>query len=139
MLCSSKGVAVNAHYAAQNTGYACVWIGWGGSPNGFGGLCKTTNCGATWTLIWNGANRVSSITIHPTNANLAFISKETDGLWKSSNLLVSSSPLVCKNGFPFRQPERIFFNPTNTNELWVTSFGDGLFKSSITNTGLNET
>jgi hypothetical protein len=138
MLYYTKDVVVDPHDASQNTWYACVWSGWGGAPNGLGGLYKTSNRGVTWTRIWNGADRVSSITIHPTNANLAFISTETDGLWETSNLSSLAPTLVRENGFPFRQPERIFFNPTNANELWVTSFGGGLFKSSLTNTGLNE-
>jgi hypothetical protein len=135
----TKDIVVDPHDATQNTWYACVWSGWGGAPNGLGGLYKTTNRGVTWTRSWNGADRVSSITIHPTIANLAFISTETDGLWKTPNLSSSSPTFVRENGFPFRQPERIFFNPTNANELWITSFGGGLFKSSLTNTGLNET
>ena len=28
--------------------------------------------------------------------------------------------------YPFRQPERVFFNPYNKTEIWVTSFGNGM-------------
>src|SRR4030095_5768372 len=28
--------------------------------------------------------------------------------------------------YPFRQPERVFFNPNNSGEVWVTSFGNGI-------------
>ena len=30
------------------------------------------------------------------------------------------------DSYPFRQPERVFFNPFNQNEMWVSSFGNGL-------------
>ena len=35
------------------------------------------------------------------------------------------------NSYPFRQPERVFFNPYNLNEIWVTSFGNGLKSGSL--------
>ena len=30
------------------------------------------------------------------------------------------------NSYPFRQPERVYFNPNNLSEMWVTSFGNGM-------------
>ena len=38
--------------------------------------------------------------------------------------------------YPFRQPERVFFNPYNQNELWVTSFGNGMKMGNIIATGI---
>jgi hypothetical protein len=30
------------------------------------------------------------------------------------------------DAYPFRQPERVYFNPFNLNALWVSSFGNGM-------------
>jgi hypothetical protein len=40
--------------------------------------------------------------------------------------------------YPFRQPERVFFNPYNQNEMWVTSFGNGMKVGLMNATGVNE-
>jgi hypothetical protein len=40
------------------------------------------------------------------------------------NLATPTWTLV--SSYPFRQPERVFFNPYNKNELWVSSFGNGM-------------
>src|SRR5207249_11684659 len=29
--------------------------------------------------------------------------------------------------YPFKQPERVFYNPYNPTQLWVTGFGGGMF------------
>ena len=34
--------------------------------------------------------------------------------------------------YPFRQPERVFFNPYNPDEVWVSSFGNGMKVGSLT-------
>jgi hypothetical protein len=47
-------------------------------------------------------------------------------LW-TQNLNDSKGPkFLPVTSYPFRQPERIFFNPYNVNEVWVTSNGNGL-------------
>src|SRR5262249_27440253 len=52
---------------------------------------------------------------------------ETEGLWFSSNFRSASPTFTQVANYPFRQPERVFFNPNNINEVWVTSFGGGVF------------
>lgn len=40
--------------------------------------------------------------------------------------------------YPFRQPERVFFNPYKLNEMWVSSFGNGMKVGEIETTGTIE-
>jgi len=40
--------------------------------------------------------------------------------------------------YPFRQPERVFFNPSNANEMWVSSFGNGMKMGLINVIGVPE-
>jgi hypothetical protein len=42
------------------------------------------------------------------------------------------------DSYPFRQPERVFFNPFNTNEMWVTSFGNGMKTGAMNPTSVTE-
>jgi hypothetical protein len=42
------------------------------------------------------------------------------------------------DSYPFRQPERVFFNPFNQHEMWVTSFGNGLKQGFNYPAGVNE-
>jgi hypothetical protein len=42
------------------------------------------------------------------------------------------------SSYPFRQPERVFFNPYNLDEMWVTSFGNGMKVGLMNSTGLGE-
>ncbi len=39
--------------------------------------------------------------------------------------------------YPFRQPERVYFNPFKVNEVWISSFGNGLKVGSMTATGID--
>jgi len=41
--------------------------------------------------------------------------------------------------YPFRQPERVFFNPYNQSEVWVTSFGNGMKVGTSGPLGIKET
>jgi hypothetical protein len=38
--------------------------------------------------------------------------------------------------YPFRQPQRVFFNPFNPDEMWVTSFGNGMKSGNLSSTGM---
>lgn len=125
MLYWTKDLVIDPHDATQNTWYACVWSGWGGPPNGLGGLYRTTNRGVNWTKI-NSLDRVSSITIHPSNATEAYLTTETTGLFRTTNLNAGTPTFTSMTNYPFRQPERVFFNPNDENEIWVTSFGHGI-------------
>ena len=126
----TRDVVIDPHDATQNTWYAGVWSGWGGPPNGLGGLYRSTNRGQSWTRVFN-QDRVSSVTINPNDPNDAYVTTETAGLWHTENLSAGTPAFTQVTNFPFRQPERVFFNPFNQNELWVSTFGGGLWTGSI--------
>jgi hypothetical protein len=138
MLYYTKDLVIDPNDANQNTWYACVWSGWGGPPNGLGGLYKTINRGQSWTKIFSGADRVSSITFSPTNQNEIWMTTETDGLWHSTNINAATPTFTQITSYPFRQPERVFYNPYNTNELWITSFGNGMKMANLSTTGFEK-
>lgn len=48
------------------------------------------------------------------------------GLWLVTNLFATSGPVVVQTSYPFRAPERVFFNPYNPDELWLASNGYGV-------------
>lgn len=129
----TKDVVIDPNDATQNTWYACVFSGWGGAPNGLGGLYKTTNRGTSWTkLSGTTLDRVTSITFNPTNANQIYLTTEGQGLWICSNINAATPTFSTVTSYPFQQPERVFFNPFNSNELWVTSFGNGMKVGNLT-------
>lgn len=127
----TKDVVIDPHDINQNAWYGCVFSGWGGPPNGLGGLYKTTNRGVNWTKI-NNLDRVGSCTISPVNSNEMYMTTEVNGLWYSNNINSPTPVFSQVSSYKFRQPERIFYNPYNTNEVWVTSFGNGI-KKGFTN------
>lgn len=133
----TKDVVIDPNDPSQNTWYAGVFSGWGGPPNGLGGLYKTTNRGVSWTkLTGTTLDRVTSCTFNPNNANEIFVTTETQGLWMSSNINNALPSFSLVNSYPFRQPERVFFNPNNPAEMWVTSFGNGMKMGILTTTGM---
>jgi hypothetical protein len=125
----TKDVVVDPNDSSQNTWYAGVYSGWGGFGNGDGGLYKSTNRGQSWTLLTNNLD-VESITFNPSTPSEAYMTTETQGLWYSSNMTAASPTVSQLAAYPFRQPERVFFNPFNNNEVWVTSFGGGVMVGS---------
>ena len=132
----TKDVVIDPNDATQNTWYVNVFSGWGGAPNGLGGLYKTTNRGTNWTkLTGTTLDRATSCTFNPSNPNELYITTETQGLWKSANINASTPTFSNVASYLFRQPERVFFNPFNTSEMWVTSFGNGMKMGTMTTTG----
>ena len=125
MLYWTKDITIDPTDPTQNTWYASVFSGFGGPPNGLGGLYRTTDRGATWTKI-NSLDRVNSLAVNPTNGNEAYLTTEIDGLWYTSNLKAANPTFTQVDGYHFMQPMRVFYNPYNSNEVWVTSFGGGL-------------
>ena len=121
----TKDLVIDAHDASQSIWYVGVFSGWGGPPNGLGGLYKSINRGVSWTRI-SSLDRVTSCAISPTNANELYLTTETEGLWYSSNINAATPTFAQVTSYPFRQPERVFFNPFNMSEVWVTSFGNGI-------------
>jgi hypothetical protein len=130
MLYWTKDIVVDPSDATQNTWFVGVFSGWGGAPNGLGGLYRTTNRGVSWTKI-NSLDRVTSLTFSLIVADDAFLTTETDGLWHTTNIHATTPVFTRVANYPFRQPERVFFNPYNPNEIWVTSFGYGLMVGTL--------
>lgn len=126
----TKDVVVDPHDAAQNTWYAGVFSGWGGAPNGLGGLYRTTDRGLNWTKILD-KDRVTSCTVDPRNPNAMYATTEVDGLWYTTNARAASPNFVQVAGYPFRQPERVFFNPYRYGEVWASSFGNGMRRGFV--------
>jgi len=123
----TKDIVVDPYDPSQNTWYACVFSGWGGAPNGKGGVYRTINRGQTWTkLSGTQFDRVTSISFHPTTPDEAFITTETQGLWSTSNLSANLPLWVNESQYTFRQPERVFFQVPD--EIWISSFGNGMKK-----------
>lgn len=133
----TKDIVIDPNDATENTWYVCVFSGWGGGPNGLGGLYKTTNRGLTWTKITGSQfSTVTSITFNPQNLSQAFLTTEMQGLWMSTNITSVTPNWSLVTSYPFRQPERVFFNPYNQNEIWVSSFGNGMKVGNILQNGI---
>jgi len=123
----TKDVVIDPNDPTQNTWYVGVFSGWGGAPNGLGGLYKTTNRGSSWAkLTASQFDRVTSITFYPNNLNQAYLTTEIQGLWTSLDMNAATPTWTNVTSYPFRQPERVFFNPYQNNMIWVTSFGSGM-------------
>jgi len=128
----TKDIVVDPNDVTQNTWYVSVFSGWGGAPNGLGGLYKTTNRGTSWTKLTASLfDRVTSITFHPSNPDEIYLTTETQGLWNSTNINAATPVFTLVNSYDFRQPERIFFNPYNPTQVWVSSFGNGMKTGDI--------
>jgi hypothetical protein len=133
----TKDIVIDPNDATQNTWYAGVFSGWANVPQGLGGLYKTTNRGTSWTkLTGSTLDRVTSCTFTPGNANQIYLTTETQGLWMSSNINIVTPTFSNVANYPFRQPERVFFNPSNPNEIWVTSFGNGMKMGTLGTNGI---
>jgi photosystem II stability/assembly factor-like uncharacterized protein len=132
----TKDIVVDPNDSTQNTWYACVFTHWGSTSSGQGGLYKTTNRGTSWTkLTGTQFDRVTSITFNPQNKDQVFLTTETQGLWTCSNINNASPVFDSVSAYPFRQPERVYFNPYNSNEMWVSSFGNGMKMGLMNGTG----
>jgi hypothetical protein len=118
-------LVVDPYDSLQNIWYGCVFSGWGGPPNGLGGLYRTTDRGSNWTRI-NNLDRVGSCTVSPRDSNEMYLTTEVDGLWYCQNLRLPSPTFSLVESYAFRHPERVFYSPYDTSALWVTSFGAGL-------------
>jgi photosystem II stability/assembly factor-like uncharacterized protein len=125
----TKDIVVDPADSAQRKWYVGVFSGWGGPPNGLGGLYRTTNRGTSWTKI-NTLDRVTACAINPVNPSEAYLTTETSGLWHTTTLTTQSPTFTIDAAYPFRQPERVFFNPYRAGEVWVTSFGGGIMVGS---------
>ncbi|MEK7255789.1 MAG: 3-coathanger stack domain-containing protein, partial [Bacteroidota bacterium] len=121
----TKDITIDPHDLTQNTWYVGVFSGWGGPPNGLGGIYKTTNKGVNWTKI-NSLDRVEQIAIHPNDADTLYVTTEYDGLWFCTNATSGTPAFSWLDEYPFQHPMRVFFNPFDSDEVWVTSFGNSI-------------
>jgi len=131
----TKDIVIDPNDPSQNTWYVAVFSGWGGAANGLGGLYKTINRGVSWAkLTGTQFATVTSVTFNPQNLQQAYLTTETQGLWVSIDMRQTTPTWSIVKAYPFRQPERVFFNPYNTNEMWVSSFGNGMKMGLMDNT-----
>lgn len=121
----TKDLVVDPADATQSTWHVGVFSGWGGPPNGLGGLYRTRDRGQSWTRVYD-LDRVTSLAIDPRDPDHAYLTTETEGLWETRDLSAASPAFTQVAEYPFRQPERVFWNPFDLDEIWVTSFGNGL-------------
>src|SRR5207249_1421856 len=131
----TKDVIVDPFDPTQNTWYVGVFSGWGGAPNGLGGLYKTTDRGNLWTRI-SSLDRVTSCTFNPANPDQIFVTTEYQGLWMSNDVNTAIPSFQQVNNYPFKQPERVFFNPYHSGEIWISSFGNGMKVGTLSPTGI---
>jgi hypothetical protein len=125
----TKDITIDPTDPAQSTWYVGVRFAYGTSgASGTGGLYRTTNRGQTWTQIFQSIG-VESTGINPTTGEM-YVATEENGLYYTANPK-ATAPIFTQTTYPFRQPERIFFNPYNSNEVWITSFGYGLTVGTV--------
>jgi hypothetical protein len=121
----TKDLVVDPHDPAQDTWYAAVFSHWGAPPNEVGGLYRTLDRGLTWARV-SDLYRVESVAVDPDDPDLAWLTTETEGLWRTSNLRDPQPVFVRDPDYPFGHPVRVFSNPFDHDEVWTTSFGNGL-------------
>jgi hypothetical protein len=121
----TRDLVLDPYDPGQSNWYVGVFSGWGGAPNGKGGLYRTANRGLSWIRILD-RDRVTSCAFSPLDSNTLLVTTETEGLWISTNARVAGPAFWAVTNYAFRQPERVFFNPHRPREVWVTSFGHGL-------------
>lgn len=126
----TKDLVIDPHDPAQNTWYVGVFSGWGGPSNDLGGLYRSRNRGVSWSRILT-LHRVTSCTIHPFHPNEMYVTSETEGLWHTDQADEESPSFEPVSTYPFRQPERVFFNPFDPDEIFVTSFGNGIRRGKV--------
>lgn len=121
-----KDLVVDPSDPKQDTWYVGVFQAWGVSAAAdSSGLYRTTNRGQAWQRLWSDHN-VESVTIDPNNPATMFVTTESDGLWRTSNLNTSTPAFVADLDYPFMHPMRVFYNPFVPGEVWVASFGGGM-------------
>lgn len=121
----TKDLVIDPNDVTQKTWYACVFSGWGGTGNDLGGLYRTNDRGITWNRVFT-MQAVTSVTMNPDDPHEAYLTTEQQGLWHTADITAASPQFTLVDGYPFKQPERVFFNPYRRGEVWVTSFGNGL-------------
>ncbi len=105
----TKDITIDPTDPTQSTWYASVRFAFGTSgASDTGGLYRTTNRGQTWTQIFQSIG-AESAAINPSTGEM-YVATEENGLYYSANPK-AATPTFTQTNYPFRQPERIFFNP----------------------------
>jgi len=130
MLYWTKDVEISSNN--NDVWYASVFSHWGAGNNEQGGLFRTLDRGLTWENIAD-FYRVRSMTIHPSNPDIAYIctADNNNGLQYTENLSSTTPTFIRLDDYHFHNPQRVFFNPYDENEIWVTSFGNGIKKGTV--------
>lgn len=124
----TKDLTIDPHDGAQSTWYVSVFSHWGAPPNELGGLYRTTDRGLTWSRV-SDLYRVESATVDPGNPEVAYLTTEAQGLWRTSNLSAAQPTFTRVEEYPFLHPTRVFFDKGG---VWVTSFGGGVRLANLT-------
>lgn len=98
----------------------------------YGGVWKTTNRGATWTLYWNtatygdGFGGPSGVAINPMTDEM-YISTLNDGMFYTSNYNSATPTFSADSSFPFWNVSGgVEFDPYNPNEVIAMTEGAGI-------------
>lgn len=123
----TKDIVLDPTDPGQDTWFVGVFSGWGGAPNGLGGLYRTTDRGSSWAkLTGSQFDRVTSVTFEPQGEDAVLLTTETQGLWYCADIHAPNAMWAPVGDYPFRQPERTFFDPYHAGQVWVGSFGNGM-------------
>jgi len=118
----ARYLTIDPHDPNQNTWLLGVGnSGIGSEP----GLFRTTDRGVTWTNVWPGKT-VYSVTMHPEKDDEMYLCTASDGLFYATEANTNAPDIHAVKSYPFKAPERVFFNPYDAGEVWVTSMGNGL-------------
>ena len=121
----AKDLALDPHDPTGSTWLVGVWSGWGGPPNDRGGLFRSIDRGQSWTRLWT-THRVSSVSVSPGDPDLAYVTTEAEGLWRSEDFSSPAPSFLPVDDYPHPHPERVFFDPFVPGRVWVAAFGGGL-------------
>ena len=134
MLYYTKDLVVDSNDPDQNTWYVTVWgrftVFPGPVNEGNGGLYRTTDRGDSWERIWSH-ERTESVTFHPSNQDVLYMTVEDEGLFLSTNIQDDQPLFSLVAEFPFPRPKRVFFNPFDEQDMWVTTMGGGLWQCTL--------
>ncbi|MDZ4757909.1 MAG: T9SS type A sorting domain-containing protein, partial [Bacteroidota bacterium] len=130
MQIETVNIEIDPNDLAQNT-----WLAFVGNKSikqvqSAPGVYRSTNRGVNWINVYNQS--ALSGTFHPTLPNELYICTEVMGLQYATNTNSDSFSTNNVASYPFRRPQKIFFNPYNVNEVWASSFGNG-FRVGTTN------
>jgi len=131
MLYWTKDLVVDPNDATEKTWYVGVFSGWGGPPNGLGGLYRTTDRGVSWSRI-NNLDRSDHLRIQSAESERGLSDhRRQTGLWNSTNITSATPSFTQGRGLSvFASRSGYFSNPYQPSEIWVTSFGHGMMTAS---------